>query len=65
MKQQGKVNISVYNVIGQLVEILFDGEKSAGIHTVTFDSKLNSSGVYIYRMEVRDKVFNKKMLLLK
>jgi hypothetical protein len=65
MKQKDHVKIKIFNALGQLVETLFDGEKSAGIHTVTFNSKLRSSGVYFYRMEVGNKIFNKKMLLLK
>ena len=65
MKQRDQVNIAVYDALGQLVETLFNGVKSAGIHSVAFDAAGHSSGVYFYRMVVSDKIFNKKMLLIK
>lgn len=65
MKKREHVTIAVYNTLGHLVETLFIGEKQAGIHTVTFDAKRYASGVYFYRMEVGDKIFNEKMLYLK
>lgn len=65
MKQIDKVNISVYNALGQLIETLFDGEKPAGMHTVTFNAVRHSSGVFFYRMAVGDKIFTKKMILMK
>ena len=40
------VSIRVYNVIGQLVDILVDSRQSAGYHSVVFDASDLSSGVY-------------------
>lgn len=50
-----KVNISVYNLLGQLVNTLINKEIEAGIHSVTWDgtdanNKTVSSGVYFYKI---------------
>jgi len=51
MPQAGRVKLSVYNLRGELVQTLVDGEISAGAHSVRFDGRGLASGVYFYRME--------------
>lgn len=67
-----KVNITVYNSLGQAVRILVDGVKSPGRHTVTFNANQLPSGVYFYQLTAqsldgsrKDYQSNKKMLLIK
>ncbi len=60
-----KVALSVYNVLGQRVAVLVNGQRSAGIHTVDFDGARFSSGVYFYKLEAGSRMIVKKMLLLK
>lgn len=59
------VNISVYNLLGQLVTTLVNQEKDAGIYTVEFDGSNLSSGVYIYRINAESFSVTKKMLIVK
>ncbi len=59
------VSLKIYNVLGQLVESLVNGNIKAGNHTVTFDGTNLSSGVYYYRLEAGNNVLVKKMLLTK
>jgi hypothetical protein len=61
----GHVRLEVFNVLGQRVETLVDGEMPAGYHSVTWDASSNSSGVYFYKITASDFVATKKMLLLK
>jgi len=42
----GPVSVKVYNVAGQLVETLADGEMSAGEHSLVFAPKLLAPGTY-------------------
>ncbi len=65
LKETANVTISVYNMLGQEVARLVDGQRSAGIHTVTFDASNLSTGLYIYRLNVAGKLYSKKMLLAK
>ena len=61
-----KVKLTIYNVLGQKVATLIDGHSMpAGAHTVLFEAKSLTTGVYFYRLEAGDFVLNKRMLLLK
>lgn len=60
------VHLQVFNILGQPVQTLVQGELlSAGIQEVQFNAQNLSSGVYYYRLEVGDKVYTKKMTLVK
>ena len=65
IQSDGFVSLKVYNTLGQQVAELENGFTKAGSHTVTFNAVNLSSGVYYYRIELENKVLNKKMLLLK
>ncbi len=59
------VTAKVFNVIGQEVSTLFEGEQAAGIHTLRFDASQLSSGVYLYRIQAGSSVEVKRMILMK
>jgi hypothetical protein len=59
------VKVSVYNMIGQEVEVLVDGFKNSGVYTLNFDASDLASGIYFYRLITPKKVFTEKMLLVK
>lgn len=60
------VTLSVYNVNGELVQKPIDNkELNAGSHSIIFDSKGLSSGVYLYRFYSNSFSAVKKMTLLK
>lgn len=65
MPATAHVSIKVYNTLGQEIETLVDGTRTAGYHTVSFDSKDMSAGVYLYVMETGATVITKRMTLLK
>jgi len=59
------VNLVVYDILGRQVSTLVDGLKPAGVHQISFDARRLASGMYLYRLEAGDKVFIKKMILIK
>jgi Peptidase family C25/Secretion system C-terminal sorting domain len=64
------VNISIYNMKGQLVKQLLNESRSAGTHSAFWDGEnMNGSntsgGVYLYRVQTSEKTISKKMVLLK
>ena len=61
----GVVNLSVYNVAGQLVETLTDGYRDVGLHTVEWNAQEVSSGVYFYRLTVGNHRSVKKCVLIR
>jgi hypothetical protein len=60
-----KVKLSVFNLLGQKVATLIDGNLVAGPYSIQFEAQNLSSGVYFYRLEAGDVVMSKRMLLLK
>jgi len=66
-----KVSLKVYNLLGQEVATVVDGERKAGYHQETLNARSLASGVYVYQLVVgkevtgREVISNKAMLLLK
>ena len=70
LPQAGKVVLTVYNILGEKVNILIDKEMSAGSHSVEWNSRdengsVVASGIYLYRLETNSKSETRKMVLLK
>ena len=65
LPEASRVTLNVYNIIGQKVASLVNGEVEAGFHSVTFDGRDLPSGTYIYRLQTPNYTQTKKMVLLK
>jgi hypothetical protein len=71
LSSDSKVNISVFNILGQRVSELLNETRSAGNYEITFDARKLSSGVYLYRIDASgmDGKLNysntRKMILMK
>ena len=65
LSNEGIVSISAYNVMGQMVGTLHEGNMNAGSHTITWDASSLASGMYIIKAEVAGNIVNKKVMLLK
>jgi hypothetical protein len=59
------VTLEVYDLLGQRVETLVDGNQQAGNHIAVWTANNKPSGIYFYRIEAGDFSETKKMLLLK
>lgn len=62
---EGLVMLRVYNLLGQEVATLVNGNVRAGRHSVTFDASHLSSGMYIYTLQFGGKVASRAMVLMK
>jgi len=62
---QSDVSVTIYDALGNELEVLFSGSKSAGTHSLNWNASNYASGIYFYRLNAG--TFNqvKKMLLLK
>ena len=65
IKEQGLVQLKVYNLLGQEIVTLVNEEQPSGIYEALFDASNLPSGVYIYSLRVNGFVQNNKMTLLK
>ncbi len=61
----GKVDLTVYNILGQKVETLVDSYLDAGRHTVQWDASNQPSGIYFYRLKTDNNVETRKMSFVK
>ncbi len=59
------VTLKVYDIIGDEIITLVNGNLKAGIHTVSFDANNLSNGVYFYKLTCGTNTQMKKMILLK
>jgi hypothetical protein len=63
--ESGNVKLSVYNLVGEEVAVLVNGNVEAGQFEVSFDASSLPSGVYLYKLQSANTVQTKKMMLLK
>jgi hypothetical protein len=54
LPKKSHVILSVFNTLGQQVASLVEGEREAGYHEVRLDGSGLASGVYFYRIRVRN-----------
>jgi hypothetical protein len=60
-----KINLIVYNLLGEMIAILLDENKETGFYDVQFDASSLSSGIYIYKLTADDFIQTKKMIVIK
>jgi hypothetical protein len=54
LKEESRVRLTVYNLNGEQIAVLADGNKEKGYHELEFKGEGLASGIYFYRMEVKD-----------
>ena len=59
------VSVKVFNVMGQLVDVVSEGQMTAGTHAFTWDASSVASGVYFINTEVGSALNSQKVMLLK
>jgi len=70
LSKTDRVVVNIYNIKGQLVNSLFDGQLNAGKHFIRWDGKDNdkknlASGVYFYNIISGNNNISKKMIMMK
>lgn len=65
LQKDSRVNLSVYNILGQLVTTLVNDNLDAGSHQIQFNAANLASGVYLYHINADDFSETRKMILQK
>jgi len=65
ISESENVNISIYNMNGQLIETIVNEEMNPGSYSVSWNAKNVSSDLYFYRLTTGNKTGTKKMILIK
>ena len=61
----GRVNLSIYNILGQKVGTLVDSKQAAGNYKVQWNASEFPSGLYFYKLQIKDNTQIHKMMLIK
>lgn len=59
------VRLEVFNIQGQRIATLLNGEAQPGSYAIPFDGSQLASGVYLYRLSVGQTILTRKMTLVK
>jgi flagellar hook assembly protein FlgD len=65
LAEQGMVSMKVFNITGQLVDVLADGYMDAGYHTFVWNGSNVPSGIYFVKVIAGSNVSTQKLMLLK
>jgi len=65
VNQAGDISVMIYNVNGQVVDVLHQGYKDAGVHSMTLNGQNLSSGMYIVKATSADVTVSQKVMLIK
>ena len=62
---EGYVSVQAYNLAGQVVGTIAEGNMSAGTHSFAWDASDLSSGVYLIKAQYAGSVAAQKVILAK
>jgi hypothetical protein len=65
LPKTGRYNLSVFNILGQLVKVISEKEYESGYYKETFNAAGLSSGIYIYRLIGDEVNIVRKMMVIK
>ncbi len=65
LPQEGKVRLTIYDILGHQVATLVNEDKPAGIHFVDFSANKLSSGTYFYKLQFGEMIKTKKLIVSK
>lgn len=65
LPERAKVTLSIYNLLGEKVIELVNGEMDAGYHEIQWNANGFASGVYFYTLQAGTFIETKKLILMK
>lgn len=70
LPEDTKIELSIYNMMGQKIKTLYSGNQTAGTHQILWNGHNNqgqkvSSGMYIYQIKSDSYVASKKLIFIK
>jgi flagellar hook assembly protein FlgD len=65
ISESENVNISIYNMNGQLIETIVNDKMNPGSYSVSWNAKNVSSDLYFYKLTTGNKTGTNKMILIK
>ena len=65
LPEPGDVSVKVFNVLGNEISTLVNENQSAGKHKTEWNAQSMPSGIYFYKIQAKNFIETKKMVLMK
>ncbi len=65
LERKEKINLTVYDCMGRIVQVLLNEEKNTGNHQIAFNASSLADGVYFYTLSTSSGSITKRMILSK
>lgn len=65
LPEERSVRVGIYNIVGQQVALLLDDTIQPGEHSLVWDASDKPSGIYIVQLESGNRIFTRKITLIK
>lgn len=65
LPEERAVRVGIYNIVGQQVALLLDDTVQQGEHSIQWDASDKPSGIYIVQLESGNRIFTRKITLIK
>jgi hypothetical protein len=65
LEGEGKVELILYNLLGEVKKVLYSGYQYKGKHSVKLDGTDLASGIYIYSLRINGYIQSKLISLTK
>jgi hypothetical protein len=65
LPEKSAIKLTLYNLLGEIVAVISNGEYSAGHHQISFSAEKLTAGLYFYKLEAKQFVAARKLLVLK
>ena len=65
IKKYGNMRVEIFNISGQLLDVIHEGPMVIGTHELTWNANNYSSGLYIIQTSLNNKTKHEKTILLK
>ena len=63
LEKSSRIQIAIYNVLGELIEILVDEHQTPGHYSIRWHAQNIGSGIYLCRLQTNNFVQTRKLLL--
>ena len=65
LPENANVTLTIYNQLGEKMNVLYEGNMEAGLHEVTWNAEKLASGLYFYELKTNKITTVKKLVLMK
>ena len=65
LSKESYVKLSVYNIRGQEVDVVFEGHQDSGVHSYTWNASNFASGIYYFNLKSDNNINIEKGMLIK